>query len=497
MSIELYNHPDYQQCIEKWKKYRAFHDGDLDTLKRDYLVPHDLETKAGGDKLLERRMSRTYYTNFIEPIIGIYTDLLFSKAPSMAEVEKNERLSMLLDNVDGRGKTLIRFLKSVVAKNYFLYGQPYILIDAPKVAIDGEMTEQRKQESGHRPYMIGLSPIEVTDWDIEENDPKRAGKYNALIYEFEKVEPRESLSEEPKVRLYRKELKREGGQIVTQLYREIDEKEQKNRVDPGEYSRTTWEVDQAGGYSLDELPLVTIFDNASWVKDSTLQADKHFNLESMLDNQLHYQAMDRVFILSDGVNADDSKKISETIYTIIADSSAKVTNIAPSYPQALFERLAGVETKIFKIALNQLRVLSGDSKAAQSGDTLREEKEPLMELMRGAAVDMQEITNEAVSLFHKFDTGQDFHAQIEFSTEFTEEDITAIEDRLFKLRDRLSNLPKFERALMKKLAENSDLSEEDQAEVLAEIENMQNGASGANPQIADRVSEIFGSNGDS
>lgn len=193
--IELHIHPDFQDNKDAYILYRDLYDGKDSTLKKSkYLWLHELETTPKGAKIRQIREQRSSYTNFIEPIVSIWTSLFFKKEPTIDEDVKT-LLGDEINDIDGRGNSLFTFIRSSILQDALIYGRP-----AFRVSVLGEKPQLKSEQQDartFRPYFQRIDPMSVVDWQRESNDPARLNQLNFLRLEYEELRQRASAEDAP------------------------------------------------------------------------------------------------------------------------------------------------------------------------------------------------------------------------------------------------------------------------------------------------------------
>lgn len=457
--ISFFKHPTYELLVDNWIQYRDLFNGDHETLSSEYyLWPHEFETTGadGANSLYSIRRNRSRYVNLIKPIIKRYTSLLFGNEIDFSEIEsvipEEERA-----DIDGQGTSLEAFIKGQIAKNYFLFGRPLVLVDSFGIATTS-LGEERKV--GQRPFMEVLHPLEVIDWEIETGDPSRKGRFNFIRSEYEVIEPRMSATDEPKIVRYSKVLTVEGGRYIQKLYKG-------DKIDSGVSSSkssnwTLLEEDPIG--ELVEIPVASSF-LESWVADLSPIALLRHNTQSSLDNQLLFQAHQR--IIGSGDFADGDAVASESTWMLVK-GEANIQVVEPSQPVSLEKRLETLTLDLFRVAFCQTRPMPADSKVAIAADSQRESKDEFIATLLAAGKEIEDVVNQSVQNYAAFKGKKDFEGKIKFDFDITLDDVDQQILIAQAFAAEIRKHPTWYKELMKKMATYQGFA--DQKEILQEID---------------------------
>lgn len=495
--IEFFEHPEYSEHKSDWTLYEILYEGDQDCLKSSqYLWPHELEatdiaTPTGapdrptldlkpGTRIRLIREQRSTYTNEIEPVISRWQSVFFKKDPDTSEVE--ELFGENVNDVTGEGESLNTFIKQSVLANRLIYGRPIIFTDA---GMEQAVSLQDQRVKGLRPFFRIINPLEMKDWQMILAGTRK-GQFEAARFEYEVIEPRTSMRQQPRTTIYSKEL----------LFQQTDDKTgtyfyNKYRLDTdAQTKKESWVLVSSTPLSdFPNLPLRSIENEKSWIKDVAPLALKLFNLESGLDNIHLYQSYQRLFI-SGSLSEEQKKAMAEYIIGFLPDN-AVVTSIEPVSTQSLENRIEAVKSAIRKVAFNQWRQVDSSSKAVEGADTQREVKEAITSLVLSELETLETLVNNAIKDYAFFATGKaDYTGKVKFSKEI---DVDAIVEEITNynmIKDDLSKLPTWRKAILKKIARCQNLPEAD--EIIAEIDsaNFQETNPSLGPSIRDTLLNV-------
>lgn len=484
VATTFFKHPDWMLNHRDWIVTQDLFEGFHDILTREeYLWRHELELDHvnGGGKLRVIRERRSRYTNYIRSVVKRYVSIIFKNEPDISDVV--DLFGDEIDDVDGRGNHLLRFIKNIVAETYFLYGAPYILVDSFGITA-GSLQEEK--ELGHRPFMEVFQPLEVTDWEVEGGDPARKGRLNFLRCEFVVVEPRESAEMIPVEFRYTKLLERnEEGKYQISVYRgsenktdpreqvtsRRDERNEKHSHNFGE--RHSIDDDKWVLVSgplvvseFDEIP-VSFLKEESWVKEVVPLCLLKHNTQSALDNVLLYQAFQRIMVAG-RIPEEGKSAMSEYVITFLPEG-ASVTVIDPADTSALEKRNGTLAGEIFRTAFFQSRVMPADSRGVEAAATQREAKEEFLAAMINASQNLEHLMNNAFKAYAKFKGINDFDGEIRFEKDITMEDVSEQMALARAHWDVIQKHPTWRKEVNKKIAKQQNLDNVE--DIITEIED--------------------------
>lgn len=417
MAVTFYHHPEYTRNAPLWKIYNDLYEGDQGLLRSpEYLPAYTVESMGGdrGKQAYAGRQSRTFYTNFCEPIISLWIAKWFSRPINWGRAEEI-LTEEEMEDIDGKGSSLEQFIKGHITRNYLLFGSFYAWVDVPNVPAELAIEEKAK---GKRIYATLWNPLFVPDWSNTE-----AGKLNAVHYQYAQVAPRASLQAEPKIAIYRRALYlNAAGKYESQVFRLQGDSQQAPtfQLDPFAATATAYTTSslldikslmfpQGGSWEpvgdpktgeLDFLPVVAGGMGSSFIRDVAPEILRYHQLQSSYENILHFQGYTRVAIAGEPLEGD-SVGASENS-AIWLKQGSEVFDIRAEDPSALERRLKDVMNNILRIGLNQFRQLDASSKESQSADTMREEKENFLDLVKESVEEIEDYANELLSYCSAF-----------------------------------------------------------------------------------------------
>lgn len=465
-AIKLYKSLDYVNLKDDFKQYLDCYEGDQKVMRKpEYLIEHELETKTAGKTIRRIREQRSAYVNLCEPIVSMWLSLLFRKEMTIPE-EVLTLLGDFVDDIDGRGSSFESFCRDAIAKNYLLYGRPIVYITSL-----GEKPVTLKDElTAYRPIFKLIEPLAFVDYSREFKDVGRIGSLNFCRIEWEEILERSNPTQPIKKATRTKLFWLEDKKLVTQIFEaESEEKTEVSSKDETKDPRSWKPIEDPQVVSdWDEIPITAELDSESWVKDVIPHILKYFNLESVLDNICLFQAYQKIFIASDNMNKDDSIRLAEYALTILP-SDANVQTVESVETSGLEKRLSQVLNNIFRIALNQVRQTSGESKAAEAADTQKEQKDMMLALIQSEAEAIENIINHAVRLFAKYYNKEAPKERVKINVPNDVTDADIVSKLVMAFKDELGELPVFKQELMKWFANRMNL--EKKTEIFDEIES--------------------------
>lgn len=450
--MKFYNHPDYDRRLPDWEKCRDLVKGDHDTLcQQRYLWPHEFEENGpkGGEKLRRIRELRTRYTAHLRTIINRYVSLIFKSEPDTSEVQA--LFGDEIENVDGHGTSLLNFVKNKLAPAYFEAGKCGIVTDSFDIDVTN-MAEQ--QASNQRPFWELLDAMTIRDWRTVPVSASMISPVRWLRTQYSELEERESADVEPTAYQYSKLYSIEGGRYVIRLYK--GGKVSGTFVkDAGEWEQVGTDITPEG---ITEVPIALV-DHDSWITDLAEKALQLYNLESSLDNQLNFQAFQRIF--ATGFKSGDAVIMNEAGVTVLPEGFA-ITVVEPTQPTALMARINGVTATLFQLAFSKTRVLPSDAKEIESAENQREAKEDFLATLINASNTLEQLTNTAIRHYAAFKGQPDFDGKVSFSKDITIEDVAEMTNIVSTFYDDIKRVPLWYKETMKGIADRMNFADADE-----------------------------------
>ncbi len=496
MTETLYKHPDYVESYERWKIAKDLADGKRDVITSpDYLWYHSIEQKdknynislslsdlqsntmpkakanSGSALLRAGREQRTRYPGLQEVFVSLWQSLFF-RSPARAD----EKLKNLLDphngwrNIDGKKTSVNAFLRNKVLPDILKYGKAIILADSFPIQARN-LAEQK--ELGLRPFLSLINPLNNTDWSYKTDSPKDIGSFNFFRHEFLGVLPRISDSEEPKLRKFSHTLKLEGViYTVTERYVDLDDKGivVKEHWDP-KLNTEVWQQGQKIPTTLNRIP-VSVIQSESWLDDVNQEILRHYNIRSNRDNINYNNGYDiRYAKLENASDADAIQALSEYTVVILSEKG-DFGKLPASDPTALEKAEKESIEYMFKIGLNKLRQIAGESKETQSAEAIDKDNEFTHALVESELEDMEDSINESFKNYALFMGVDDFDGKIELDKRVSSEDFSKFITTWMAFKDSLLKVDGVEKAGLKKVIKKLRLDSADEKEILSQIEGM-------------------------
>jgi enoyl reductase-like protein len=188
-----------------------------------------------------------------------------------------------------------------------------------------------------------------------------------------------------------------------------------------------------------------------------------------MDNIILFQAYQRVYFASDSLEKEHIQQIAE-FTNVILPGDASVHTVEPVSTISIQERLDNILNTIYRLGLNQVRMMSADAKAVQSDKTIREEKESVVALVQSEMETIENIVNNGIRLYAKYLGKEETELErVTFDTEVGFEDIDRFVKLVMAFKDDAMKLPKLRKAQIRKYIQEAGFP--DQEELLEEVEN--------------------------
>lgn len=175
LNLSAREHPLYVDYKERWDFYiQSVKGGDNYTKDEGNLFTHRLESSADD---YEDRKTRSYFLNYCSAIPQIYADYIFKEKVTRPA---DDILAEFREDVDGRGTTIISFMKKVSILSS-IFGHIHIVVDMPKIDKDKKgtvITKRDQKEKNLRPVLSIVYPQSLKDWSADAN-----GKLNWVLIE--------------------------------------------------------------------------------------------------------------------------------------------------------------------------------------------------------------------------------------------------------------------------------------------------------------------------
>lgn len=460
--VKLFEHPCYTEYKNKWEMYEDFFEGDHDDLvKPIYLILHELESIPGSRDSARIRLireQRTEVENETEPVVSRYTSLFLKKEPAYDNKVMELFTEQGLKDVTGKGKSLTSFIREDIIESVLVYGKAVVLTDAYKYKAANKREEQTR---GLTPTLELLPVLDVKDWQYSDQ-PERKGKLKFIRYEYELIEPRQNATEEPKTGIYSKEYNfdlipgESLGRLTVVTYKQVQK-------ESGGY---TWKVIDSQETEAPDMP-IKLVDGESWIKDVVPLCKKLLNLISSRDNIHLYQAHQQKYIIG---NINDAAKKAVAEYTIgFLPEGSSISVIEPVNTASIDANIANTRASIPRIAFNQNRTPSSDTKVVEAADTQQEGKEQLVTLIKSEIESIENLINAVIKDYAYFKTSKtDFDGKVILNKDIKIEDLDR-EVRIYTaLRDDVVKYPTWHKETLKKFINSQEL--DNTVDIIAEVD---------------------------
>tara|TARA_R100001460_G_scaffold64708_3_gene104997 strand:+ start:1860 stop:3266 length:1407 start_codon:yes stop_codon:yes gene_type:complete len=167
-----YQHPDYENNVDRWEFYLRSYMGGQDYQDGSYLSQYlNEDTKA-----YDRRIGLTPLDNHCKNVIHIYSSFLWRVLPTrnFAGMEGSPELDAFLHDANLDGQSFNSFMREAQIWSS-VYGHVWLFMDKPQSQA-GTRAEELEQEI--RPYVTLITPENVYDWKWERQPSGR----HQLVY---------------------------------------------------------------------------------------------------------------------------------------------------------------------------------------------------------------------------------------------------------------------------------------------------------------------------
>ena len=482
-SRKFHKHSEYRFNEAEWRRMLDMLTGDHQCMTDPkYLWLHPMEDPkrscdAADKELANRdrasRAERTQYINYLSMVRDRFKALVLKGGFNLSD----EVINLLGDsekNVDGNDNSLYQFSEDVV-EDILSYGTAYVYTDTRTIY------SQDEKKSLDRPYWTRIHPLDLMDWQVGDD-----GKYEAFRFEYRLLKPRASLEEEPVLAHQTTVGSIIDGKYVVHTYGSVDKNANLINYSPeckSDKTHVDWKLVNTPDLSdnITMLPLAVSRISEPALKQVVPIALKIYNKQSELDNILHDQCYDKLFVFAELPSdtsgegeplSEDAKTVkisTNSLIVIPPGEGAHTEKLTPTHPLALMESLNNNLQDLFLIAFKMAKVTRADSDIAEAADTKREAKEDLFTEVESWRKKLLDVLNAAVKHYAMFKGEKDFEGEISYNEELTEEDFADLSKNLIMHKDRFSQFPEWEKSLNKKLAKSHRLP--NQKDILAEIES--------------------------
>jgi len=155
-------HPEYNSLVTKWEFWQQSYLGG-----QGYIESNLFKYYKEGDEEFNARVERAYRENHSKRVVDIINSYLFKVPAARNAKTKNENFDRFQKNVDGRGRSINRFMKNASLWSSVM-GRVYIMVDKMKLA-DGEQTGTAADNLKAPPYAYVVFPRDVMDIAFDGN----------------------------------------------------------------------------------------------------------------------------------------------------------------------------------------------------------------------------------------------------------------------------------------------------------------------------------------
>ena len=167
-----YQHPDYENNVNRWEFYVRSYMGGEDYRDGSYLTSYLNEDKNA----YSRRLALTPLDNHCRNVVHVYSSFLWRIAPTrnFAGMEGSADLEAFIKDANLDGQNFNSFMREAQIWSS-VYGHVWLMIDKPQ-SNAGTRAEEMAQEI--RPYVTLITPENVYDWRWERQPSGR----HELVY---------------------------------------------------------------------------------------------------------------------------------------------------------------------------------------------------------------------------------------------------------------------------------------------------------------------------
>ena len=156
-----YQHPDYENNVDRWEFYLRSYMGGQDYRDGSYLTSYLNEDKNA----YSRRLALTPLDNHCRNVVHVYSSFLWRVPPTRnyQQMEGSADLEAFLKDSNLDGQSFNSFMRESQIWSS-VYGHVWIMLDKPQ-STAGTRAEELAQEI--RPYVTLITPENVYDWKYE------------------------------------------------------------------------------------------------------------------------------------------------------------------------------------------------------------------------------------------------------------------------------------------------------------------------------------------
>ena len=163
--------PAYSKQVERWAVCRETIEGEdvIKALGEKYLPMASGKDCDGRKQRYEAFKMRTPYVNFVGGAHGIMHAMIFRRTPTV-RVEDNFKQSGLLENVDGKGRSLYQFTSDSV-EDLLKTGFGAWVLDMPRA--ERNLSKYEAEKRGFRPYLTYYPAESIINWYYDNSSGVR------------------------------------------------------------------------------------------------------------------------------------------------------------------------------------------------------------------------------------------------------------------------------------------------------------------------------------
>ena len=156
-----YQHPDYENNLDRWEFYVRSYMGGQDYRDGSYLTSYLNEDKTA----YSRRLALTPLDNHCRNVVHVYSSFLWRQPPTrnFQQMEGSADLEAFIKDANLDGQNFNSFMREAQIWSS-VYGHVWIMMDKP-LSTASTRAEELDQEI--RPYVTLVTPENVYDWKYE------------------------------------------------------------------------------------------------------------------------------------------------------------------------------------------------------------------------------------------------------------------------------------------------------------------------------------------
>jgi hypothetical protein len=396
-------------------------------------------------------------------IISIWSTLFFKEGYEL-DKEATELLGDAEQNIDGKGNTLLQFLRDEILINFLIYGKSSILVSAPGYQVQSKGQEK---ELKLRAFFNAVHPLALVDWARVVDEANTLNELKYARYEYEQVSDRNSETDEPKLVQYTDALKLVGGSLLITRYAFEAAKGQDGKV------TSEWIKKNDILTKLNVLPL-SIIESDSWVTDLAEECLRYHNSRSCYDNVVYNQAYQRVAYT--GVKDEEKKNykvVGESTVSFFANPQANILQVEPIDAGTYERAVEDAKNNVFKIGLNQVRSLPSSSKESESQESKAEDKENSFALITSVQTHIESICNQALKHYAAIMGNDNFNGKITINKEFTDVDWQQFITTYQAFKSEFDKVPVIKKGATKKALLKLGLDKTDEQQGIKDLANLE------------------------